>query len=373
MAQLEVADVFRQFGPSYLEAFGERMPPSHRRAIEDIVACRTPAMGGHAYFCRGCGKTFYACHGCRNRACPACHTTQTRQWLEARSAEVLPCAYYHVCITVPNELRATFRANQNDCYALFMKAASTAVLALCADQRYLGAVPAVLSVLHTWTAAMDYHPHVHLLVSGAGLGLDGTSWREAGHPFLLPVRALSRLVRGQFMALLKTERPDLEAPVATQAWKREWVAWCKPWGKGETAVLTYLARYIHRIAITNGRIRAMDDRTVTFRYKHRKTGEMRTCTVSGHEFMRRYLQHVLPKGFHKVRYGGLWHSSKRPQRQNLCLTCCKKHKRQRPRQRTSLSRPRAKRRAAPPPIRPVHIAAAPTRHISGRPIRSGTP
>ena len=318
MAQLEVADVFRQFGPSYLEAFGERMLPSHRRAILDIVACRTPAMGGHVFQCDGCGKTFYAYHGCRNRSCPACHSGQSRQWLEARSAEVLPCPYYHVCITVPSQLRRAFRSNQRDCYSLLMKASSQAVLELCADKRYLGAVPALMSVLHTWTAAMEHHPHVHLLVSGGGIGPDGASWRKTkAASFLIPVHALSRLVRGKFMALLKKARPDIEVQIAAEAWKRKWVAWSKPWGKGETAVLEYLARYVHRIAITNGRILAMDGETVTFRYKARKARQMRLCTVTGHEFMRRFLQHVLPKGLHKVRYCGLWHSSRRVQRQDL--------------------------------------------------------
>jgi len=320
MAQLEAADVFRQFGPSYLEAFGEGMLPSHRRAIEDIVACRTQAMGGHVLQCGGCGQTFFAYHGCRNRSCPACHTGQSRQWLHARRAEILPCAYYHVTITVPSQLRAAFRSNQRDCYGLLMKASSEAVLELCADKRHLGAVPAALSMLHTWSAAMDYHPHVHLLVSSRGIGLDGKSWRETNGSFLIPVRALSRLVRGKFMAMLKKARPDIEVQIAAEAWKREWVAWSKPWGKGETAVLEYLARYVHRIAITNGRILAMDGQTVTFRYKDRKAGQMRVCTVTGHEFMRRFLQHVLPKGLHKVRYCGLWHSSRRAQRQNLRRT-----------------------------------------------------
>jgi hypothetical protein len=317
MAYPEVADVFRQFGPSYLEAFGASMPPSHRRAIEDIMACRTEAMGGQVYHCQGCGHTFYAYHGCRNRSCPACHTSQTQRWLDARRAELLPCAQYHVCVTVPRQLREALRSNQRDCYALLIKASSEAVLELCADQRYMGAMPAILSVLHTWTAAMDYHPHVHLLVSGGGVAPDGKTWREAAHPFLIPVRALSKLVRGKFMALLKKTRPDLEGPIAGDAWKRDWVAWCKPFGKGETAVLEYLARYVHRIAITNGRILAMDEHTVTFRYKDRKANGFRQCTVRGHEFMRRFLQHVLPKGFHKVRYYGLWHSSRRERREAI--------------------------------------------------------
>lgn len=317
MEQYEVADVFRQFGPAYLEAFGARMPPSHCRAIKDIMACRTEALGGHLFQCDGCGKTFYAYHGCRNRACPACHSKQTRQWLEARTAEILPCTYYHLCITVPSALRAVFRAHQRDCYSLLMKAAAQAVLELCADKRYLGAVPALMSVLHTWTAAMDYHPHVHLLVSSAGIERGGTARRETNGSFLIPVRALSRLVRGKFMAMLKKKRPDLEAQLAAQAWNKDWVAWCKPWGKGQTAVLGYLARYVHRIAITNGRIVAMDRQTVTFRYKDRKTGTMRLRKVAGHEFMRRFLQHVLPKRFHKVRYCGLWHSAHQAQRQDL--------------------------------------------------------
>lgn len=316
MASIEVADVFRQFGPSYLETFGERLLPSHRRALEDITACRTALMGGHAYTCEDCGQHFYVYHGCRNRSCPACHTHQTQQWLDARTVELLPCPYYHVTITVPAQLRDVLRSNQSDGYHLLMKAAADAVIALCRDPRYMGATPAILAVLHTWTAAMDYHPHVHLLVSGGGIGKDGASWREARHSFLVPVGALSRLVRGKFHDALKKVRPDLEAQLPAGVWTREWVAWCKPWGQGEHAVLDYLARYVHRIAITNGRILAMDERTVTFRYKDRKQGLWRTCTLTGHEFMRRFLQHVLPKGFHKVRYYGLWHAAQRPQREN---------------------------------------------------------
>ena len=316
MALLEVADVLRQFAPSYLDAFGDRLLASHRRAIDDIVACRTAAMGGHAYTCDDCGQHFHVYHGCRNRSCPACHTHQTQQWLDARTVELLPCAYYHVTVTVPAQLRDTLRSNQSDGYRLLMKAAAEAVIALCRDKRYMGATPAILAVLHTWTAAIDYHPHVHLLVSGGGIGQDGASWREAKHPFLVPVRALSRLVRGKFHDALKKERPDLEAQLPADVWTREWVAWCKPWGKGETAVLGYLARYVHRIAITNGRILAIDECTVTFRYKDRKHQQWRTCTLTGHEFMRRFLQHVLPKGFHKIRYYGLWHCAQRPQREN---------------------------------------------------------
>jgi hypothetical protein len=316
MASLEVADVFRQFGPSYLEAFGDRLLPSHRRALDDIRACRTAAMGGHAYTCDDCGKHFYVYHACRNRSCPAGHTHQTQQWLDARTLELLPYPYYHVTVTAPAQLREALRSNQSDGYALLMKAAADAVLTLCRDPRYMGATPAILAVLHTWTTAMNYHAHVHLLVSGGGIGKDEATWREAHHPFLVPVRALSRLVRGKFHDALKKERPDLEAQLPASVGTRDWVAWCKPWGQGQTAVLDYLARYVHRIAITNRRLLAIDERTVTFRYKDRKHQKWRTSTLTGHEFIRRFLQHVLPKGFHKARYYGLWHPAQRAQREN---------------------------------------------------------
>lgn len=310
MATIEVADVFRQFGPSYIEAFGARLLPSHRRAIEDIAACRTKAMGGHVYQCGDCGEHFHVYHGCRNRSCPACHTRQTGQWLEAREAELLPCPYYHLCLTAPAGLRDVFRANQAACYGLLMRAAADAVRELCADARHMGAEPAILAVLHTWTARMDYHPHVHLLVSGGGAAGDGDAWREARHPFLIPVRALSKLVRGKVRAWLRDKRPELFEQIPDALWNERWVAWCKQWGRGTGAVLDYLGRYVHRIAITNTRILAMDDATVTFRYKDRKQSQWRTCTLTGHEFMRRFLQHVLPKGLHKVRYYGLWNPKK---------------------------------------------------------------
>lgn len=319
MEKIEVADVFRQFGPSYLDTFGARILPSHRRAIKDIMACRTQAMGGHVYECCDCGEHFHVYHGCRNRSCPACHTRQTQDWLEARAAELLPCPYYHVTVTVPEESRAMFRANQKNCYGALMKAAADTVMTLCQDQRYMGAKPAILAVLHTWTAKMDYHPHVHLLVSGGGIAEDGKAWSEAKHPFLIPVRAASLMLRGKFRAMLEKMQPGLCAGQPKATWTKKWVVWCRQWGHGETAVLDYLGRYVHRIAITNTRIIAMDEKTVTFRYKERGKSRWRTCTVTGHEFMRRFLQHVLPKGLHKVRYYGLWNPKLRAQQRNACI------------------------------------------------------
>jgi len=314
-SNIEVADVMRRFGPGYLDKFGERMLPSHRRAIEDIIACRTAALGGHAWHCEACDKTFYVYHGCRNRACPACHTRQTQEWIQKRAAELLPCPYYHVTVTIPGELRALFRSNQQAAYDLLIRTAAAAVLELAADRRHAGGLAGMLAVLHTWTARMDYHPHVHMLITGGGAVLDEAGnvlWRETRKGFFVHGNVVSRLVRGKLRAGLAREHPEIYVQIPAAVWKRDWVADCRYWGRGEQAVLEYLARYVFRIALTNRRIVAMDGQTVTFRWKDRDAGCWRTCRLNGEEFIRRFLQHVLPQGFHKVRYYGLWNSGKRP-------------------------------------------------------------
>ena len=309
---LEVADVFRQFGEDYLLRHGARMMPSHRRAIADIVRCRTPALGGRRWHCPDCEKDVYVYHGCRNRSCPSCHAAQTRQWLEARQGEVLPCEHFHVTVTIPAALRDVFRQNQSVCYALLMQIAANAVVDLCRDPKHMGGTPGILAVLHTWTGKMDYHPHVHLLVTAGGVSEDGHYWRPSKPGFLVPVWALSRLVRGRLRSTLAEKHPDLYAAIPAAAWREEWVANILPWGGGRDGVLTYLARYVHRIALTSARLVAMDETHVTFKWKDRKQNRWRTCRVTGEEFLRRFLQHVLPRGFHKVRYYGLWHFSRRP-------------------------------------------------------------
>jgi hypothetical protein len=306
---IELADIFRAFADGYLSAHGAAMPASHRRAIADILACRTAALGGHLWGCDRCRHEVFAYHSCKNRSCPKCHTRQTQDWLDARKAEMLPTNYFHVTITVPQELRALLRANQRDGYALLMKAAAEAIIELARDRRFVGATVGVLAVLHTWTQQLVYHPHVHCLVTGGGVSVDGRDWYPARKAFLVPYTALAKLVRGKLKALLAKKRPDLSAPAA--AWTKPWVVHITPWGEGEEAVLRYLARYVLRIAITNARIVALDARTVTIRYKHRKSSRWHTYRLHGHEFIRRFLQHVLPKGLHKVRYFGLWHPSQR--------------------------------------------------------------
>src|ERR1700678_4146676 len=279
---IEIADVFRRFAADYVSAHGASMLPSHRRAIEDILDCRTAALGGQVWRCAACKTEMFSYHSCGNRSCPKCHTAQTQEWLEHRQAELLPVPYFHITVTVPAELR---------------------------DPRYVGGTVGVLAVLHTWTQQLNLHPHVHCLVSGGGISEDANTWHPARRKFLVPIKALAKLVRGKFRALLKRKCPDLVIPEAV--WRRPWILHVTAWGKGEQAVLDYLARYVFRIALTNARIVGLDDETVTIQFKDRKTGQARTCRLSGEEFMRRFLQHVLPRGFHKVRYFGLWHPAQR--------------------------------------------------------------
>jgi hypothetical protein len=200
-------------------------------------------------------------------------------------------------------------------YGALIKAAASAIVDLARDPEWVGGTPGVLAVLHTWTQKLDYHPHVHCLVTGGGLSADGGSWHPARRGFLFPTRALAKLVRGRFRAMIGARSPDLALP--PEIWRKRWVVHITPWRNGPDAVLRYLARYVFRIAITNRRIVAVDQDSVTFRYKDRAADKHRLCTLPGHTFMRRYLQQVLPKGFHKVRYFGLWHPAKREQRQRL--------------------------------------------------------
>jgi hypothetical protein len=317
--QIELADVVCQFRDEYIAQFGPRMMPSQKKALADIAACMTAEMGGHQYQCGDCGRPFWVYHGCRNRACPACHGRQMRDWLEARQAELLPCDYYHLVATVPEETRHLFLSDQKLMYGLFMKTVAGAVIDLCRDRKYLGATPGILMVLHTWTSQLLYHPHVHLLVTGGGVSDDGRSWCEPPGAFLVPVKALSKLIAARFRDALRKARPDAFNRLPRKTWKRPWCSFCKYYGQARNAVVDYLARYAFRIAITNARIVAMDDTHVTFKYKQRDTDQWATCRLTGVEFLRRFLLHVLPKGFHKLRYYGLWHPGKRDLQQRAWL------------------------------------------------------
>ncbi|HYA65586.1 MAG TPA: transposase [Burkholderiaceae bacterium] len=306
---IRLAEVLKRFAPDYLAAHGNAMPSSHRRAIADILACRTAELGGHLWRCNHCSAEVFSYHSCNNRSCPQCHQNESERWLAARKEELLPCPYFHVTVTVPEELRAVLRANQMDGYAALMKAAAEAIVELARDRRHVGGTVGVMAVLHTWTQQLHYHPHVHCLVTGGGVSSDGRHWHPARGEFLVPTRPLAILVRAKMRALLSKRRPGLAVPEA--AWQKPWVIDCKPWGNDSETVLAYLARYVFRVAIAESRILAVDEAGVVIRHKHRTSNRWRRTRLDGHEFLRRFLQHVLPKGLHKVRYYGLWHPSRR--------------------------------------------------------------
>ena len=298
----EIADIFRRYGQDYRERFANSMLPSHLRASADICVCRTEALGGHLAQCDKCAHLRYSYHSCKNRSCPKCHKSDTDRWLEKRRQELLPVAYFHLVFTLPKELHHLLRTHQRTLYSVLMKAAAFSLIELAADPRYVGGKIGILCVLHTWTRAMIYHPHIHCLVPAGGLTPDGKSWLPARKNYLVPVRALSVLFRAKFMHMAQKTLPNETFPKS--AWKTKWVVYCKPTAQSTDKVLTYLGRYIHRIAITNNRIISIDHNNITFRYKDSQNHCWKTLSLPALEFLRRFLQHVLPKHFHKVRYYG---------------------------------------------------------------------
>ncbi len=310
----DVADIFRLHGPRYLERFGQNILPSHRRAMRDLCNCRTAALGGQLYVCDHCGREHYVYHSCRNRACPKCHGKDTEAWLKDRRQELLPVPYFHVVFTLPQPLRDLVRPHQKILYPTLMQAAARALMKLAVDPHYVGGLIGVLAVLHTWSRTLTYHPHVHCLVPGGGLEPDG-QWRPARKDYLVPVRALSAIFSGIFLDLMAKALPDVAIPDSVR--RQKWVVHCKPTVQGAENVLTYLGRYVHRIAITDSRILSIEDGKVTFRYQNARDYQWHTMTVTAEEFIRRFLQHVLPTGVHKVRYYGLWAPSNRARLQQI--------------------------------------------------------
>jgi len=305
---LEVADIVRQHGAAYRAAHG--LLPSQARALRDIEHCRTPFFGGHLLQCDHCGQQRYAYHSCRNRHCPKCHTEQTRAWLERQQSRLLPSPHYLLTFTLPAQLRPLVWRHQKLLYGTLMRCAAAAVLTLTRDPRWLGGTPTILAVLHTWTRAMLYHPHVHLLVSAGGLAPDRQHWLEPKHcAFLVPVRALSVLFRAKFKAALAQAR--LAQNVPPVLWQQPWVVHARHVGPGDKA-LGYLARYVLRVAMANSRLEAFQHGQVTFRYRDNRTQRLGSITLPAQEFLRRFLQHVLPAGFPKVRYYALASAAARP-------------------------------------------------------------
>jgi len=291
-------EIFRRYGPAYLDQFGENMLGSHKRAIEAICSCLTPELGGHVYLCEDCGAEHVILHSCRNRACPRCQTQARNEWLDARAKEILPTRYFHAVFTVPHELAMIIRSNQKELLALLMRSSAESVQKLALDKKFLGGQVGILAVLHTWGSTLEYHPHVHCLIPGGAITEKGTVWRESRKKFLMHVRPLSKLFRGIFLSGLKELMPEYEIPAAVR--EKDWNVFIKPAMQGPDALLKYLGRYVHRIAISNGRLISLEDGKVTFVYKDYRDGRKKRMTLPVFEFMRRFLQHVLPSGFHKA-------------------------------------------------------------------------
>jgi hypothetical protein len=303
-----LAEIFRRYGPVYRAKFGARLLPSHLAAMKAIEQCRTPALGGHLYRCPHCGENRYSYHSCQNRHCPRCQHAATQQWLVQQQALLLPVPYFMLTFTLPEALRDLARRNQRLLYHLLFRASAAATQQLAQDPRFVGGQIGMVGVLQTWTRDLCYHPHVHYLVPGGGLAADGQTWHSARHNFFVPVKALSRLFRAELRDGLRKTR--LYACVPPEVWHQDWVVHCQPVGDGQAA-FKYLAPYIFRVAISNKRLLKLENDQVTFAYRRGDSGQHKTATVSAAEFIRRFLQHVLPKGFCKVRYYGLFSPAKR--------------------------------------------------------------
>jgi len=331
---LEVADIFRAQGPAWRAAQQGHLSLGQLKVMSAIEQCRCAALGGHVLHCPACAHDEIAYNSCRNRHCPKCQASAAKRWLEARQTELLPVDYYHVVFTLPAPISAIAYTNKAVIYRLLFEAAAETLRTIAADPKHLGARIGATLVLHTWGSALTHHPHVHGIVPGGGLSLDGERWVACKPGFFLSVRVLSRLFRRRFLEELAQvhragqlqffgEYAQLSEATAFAEWlaplrKCEWVVYAKRPFAGPAAVLAYLSRYTHRVAIANSRLIALDERGVTFKWKdYRATGRTRhkTMTLKTDEFMRRFLLHVLPSGFHRIRNYGLIANSGR--RENL--------------------------------------------------------
>ena len=311
---LEVADIFRAHGEGYRRTHA--LSSVQRRVMGNIETCRTEVRGGHVDTCDRCGHEAPSYNSCSDRHCPKCQALGQAKWIEGRRARILPTRYFHLVFTLPAELRSLAMCNRKPVFDTLFAAAAETVLELGRDKRHLGGLPGVTAVLHTWTRKLDFHPHVHCVVTGGGLDVDRDRWVASKPDFLFPVRVLSRLFRGKFLHALSrahargvlefaggcADLADHErfAALKDTLYRKEWVVYAKPPFGGPAAVFEYLGRYTHRVAISNQRLVACDDRGVTF---HTRDGK--TATLAPHEFIRRFLMHVLPGGFTKIRHFGL--------------------------------------------------------------------
>jgi len=322
-ATLEVADIIRAAGDSFWDKQGSHLAWPHRKVLDAVLRCRTATLGGHRDQCVRCGHQAISYNSCRNRHCPKCQGNARAKWLQARSAELLPVPYFHVVFTLPHELSALALGNKRLIYDLLYRASAEAMLEMARDPRHLGADIGFLGVLHTWGQNLEHHPHTHYIVPAGGLAADGSTWIRSSARFFLPVKALSRMFRGKFTQSLRDlyNRDKLQfhgslAEIATrtsfnrflrQLFLHDWVVYAKPPFGGPDQVLKYLSRYTHRVAISNYRLVAFRDGQVSFLWRdYAHGGKQRIMTLSAHEFLRRFLLHVLPRGVVRIRHFGLF-------------------------------------------------------------------
>jgi hypothetical protein len=303
---VEVGDILRAHGEVYRQQ--HVLTPDQEKVMRALESCRTDVLGGHLDVCGRCGFSRPSYNSCRNRHCPKCQSLTQAKWVEERMERLLPVHYFHVVFTVPAQLRPVFRRNQRAMYKLLFEAATQTLQILGDDPKRLGAQLGITAVLHTWTRELDFHPHLHCIVTGGGLSQDGTAWVPARRKYLFPVKVLSRLFRGIFLDGLEREQRSGEVRVQGDVkefvdtlYRAEWVVYAKPPFGGPEQVFKYLGRYTHRVGISNQRLISMDERGVCFATKNG-----RTITLAPHEFIRRLLLHLLPPGFVKIRHYGLW-------------------------------------------------------------------
>jgi hypothetical protein len=320
---LEVADIFRDHGAAWRSANSGHVSLDQLKVMSAIERCRTAALGGHVARCEECAHTLIAYNSCRNRHCPKCQGNAAREWLAEREAELLPVPYFHVVFTLPGPIADIAYQNKAVIYDLLFRAAAETTLTIAADPKHLGASIGITAVLHTWGSALTHHPHVHMIVPGGGISVDGQRWIACRSTFFLPVRVLSRLFRRLLLNMLTTAHQngrlaffgkhialaDRKAFAAFLAplRKAEWVVYAKQPFAGPQSVLAYLSRYTHRVAISNRRLISADERAVTFKWKDYRIegpGRYKTMTLPTHQFIRRFLMHVLPKGVHRIRHYG---------------------------------------------------------------------
>jgi hypothetical protein len=333
--ELEVADIFRRHGPAYRQAHAGHLGGTERRVMAAIEACRTPALGGHVEHCADCGFVRYSYNSCRDRHCPKCQGLARAEWLEARQAELLPVPYFHVVFTVPAQVAEIAFHNKEVVYSILFRASAEALRNVAADRRYLGAEIGAISVLHTWGQSLHHHPHVHCIVPGGGISPDQTRWVACPPGFFLPVRVLSRSFRDLFVHRMRAAfaNGELRFPASLAALadpaaftarldavaEIEWVVNAKPPFAGPEQVLGYLGRYTHRVAIANSRLVGFEDGQVSFTWKdYRQDGKTKVMTLEADEFIRRFLQHTVPDGFHRIRHIGFLANRYRTEKLALC-------------------------------------------------------